>query len=103
MFLNSSTNLITYSTLCGELVTSLSLSNDISLVNFGNIFFQNISLLVCFYLLARRLSLILFILISLFLCLVAHIQIEGDLLFGLWCYMDITVYQSICMYVCVYV
>jgi hypothetical protein len=61
--------------------------------------YENISLLVYFCLLAKRLSLILLMLIYLFLFLIACIRIEGDLLFGLWCYMDIMVYVYICMYV----
>jgi hypothetical protein len=41
--------------------------------------YENISLFVYFCLLAKRLSLILLMLIYLFLCLIANIRIEGDL------------------------
>ena len=89
---------LTYSTRCDGFTTSLSLSNDISLVNFANIL--RCSLLICFYLLAKRLSLVLLILNCVVPYLVAHTQIAKDLLFGLWCHMDILVFQ-LCMYICV--
>jgi hypothetical protein len=46
-----------------------------------------------FYLLAKRQSLILLILICLFPYLATHIHISSDLLFGRWCRMDKLVFQ----------